>query len=151
MKECLQSIEPADNSTTEQREMNLGLQAKLHRIDAELRGDAPPASPRGGLKAMRPHLVTSAASPRGRARPDSPRVQGSRRALAAVPAYRNAGLDPMYPLSPRALHHIESWRDGSKAEEQMLLGHLRTAQPGLGPPPQWKMSRFMNARKARFY
>ena len=71
------------------------------------------------------------------------RTHGARRPLTSVSAYRQAGLTPnAWPLTESATAVIESWRACPKYEEQMLLGHLKSAGDRLKPPPPWKMRRF---------
>jgi hypothetical protein len=64
-----------------------------------------------------------------------------------IPAYWAAGLEPEAAmwLKPEALNLMEGFRR-SKADEQILLGHLSLMAQRLAPRPVWKMKRFDGVR-----
>mmetsp|Transcript_41701 Transcript_41701/g.109985 ORF Transcript_41701/g.109985 Transcript_41701/m.109985 type:complete len:318 (+) Transcript_41701:79-1032(+) len=68
-----------------------------------------------------------------------------RRPMSSVGAYRRSGLNQqqMAWLPANAAQTMESFRGASKAQEQMLLGHLKAAQGKiLAERPLWKIKRF---------
>ena len=70
-----------------------------------------------------------------------------RRPVTDIPAYWAAGLEPEAAmwLKPEALNLMEGFRR-SKADEQILLGHLSLMAQRLAPRPVWKMKRFDGVR-----
>ena len=122
-------------------ERAIHLQKQISTLEKQLR-----VAPIGGRPgSARNHHAPMPPPPQRPPSAREARLASPRRPVTSISAYRDGiGLDEQQTswLGPNAMAAFDTFRGSSKAEEQMLLGFLKSARGKMAPRPLWKLKRF---------